>query len=113
MAGGFPDGCNQAVHDRAFCGSDANELQRALEERAEDEARDGSDLFRDWLCDNTTANGGGGIALVCAACTNNRGWADKVADARRALIAEYVAYRVNSFAQWEIDEIAAGLREAA
>jgi len=107
--GGYPDGCTQADHDRAWGDNNANELQRALEERAEDEAQDGSAEFRDWLCDNTTANGGGGIALVCAACSNNRGWADKVADARLALVNEWIEYRVNSFSAAEIDEIYADM----
>lgn len=112
MSAGYPDGCTQADHDRAFAGEE-NELQRAMEERAEEEAETGADAFREWLSDTTTANGGGGIALICTACAAGKEWADKVADARRALIAEYVEYRVNAFSAREIDDIAISLREAA
>ena len=99
---GYPDGFTQTMHDRIFdTGVDSNALQRELEERAEQEAEDGADVFREWLVENVTYNGGGCIALVLTVCDRSgmtdyqaiRNW-DRVCDARADLIRDWVQWRV-------------------
>ena len=80
---------------------DSNALQRELEERAEQEAEDGADVFREWLVENVTYNGGGCIALVLQAMDtrsdkrlNRAHYLDRVSDAADTLLRDYIQWRV-------------------
>lgn len=115
MSAGYPDGLTQAGHDAAMgCRSLADEarLQRALEERAEDEAYDSAEVFREWLTEQASPNGGGGVGLVLTV-VSPYGWEgsrlDRIADARRQLIDEWVSYRTNAMTDDEIAAVEAEL----
>ena len=95
--------------DRELTRREERAIDAALRERAEDEATSGAEAFREWLVDSSHPNGAGGIALICVTCGIGRvgdaDRADLIADARRNLIAEYVAHRVDAFTDDERAEV--------
>ena len=63
---GYPDGCNQAVHDREMAETDGNEnaVMAEMEQRAEDAVADLSPDFREWLAEQPDLY----LRLTRAAC---------------------------------------------
>lgn len=54
MSGGYPDGCTQADHDKAWGDGEVSrkEIAERLRERAYVEAQNNGQLFKDWLAEN-------------------------------------------------------------
>lgn len=117
MSHGYPGDMTQADHDRAMgfrSLRDEAAMQRALESRAEDEAIAGAQAFRDWLADYGSA--AALAVVVCGVSPERDEWgrpvksrADMIADARHALIRDYVSYRVDTFDDDDREEVAAEL----
>lgn len=127
--GAYTEGMGDDLSERLLGvspeGVSENDIERALEERAEDEMRDGADEFRQWLLEHADINGAAGIALICTVVGGLRfsdrfgrmthdeaveDYRDRISDARAAVERDYIAYRTATASEAERDEIAASIR---
>lgn len=114
------DGWSTAAEEQAL-GLDTplwaeNEIQRRLEERAEEEI--GGPEFREWLAihvgENASPNGGGGIALILCAIDwehGRKGALDALGAGVRALLSDWITYRVETMDEWTRSDIVKSVLE--
>lgn len=103
--GYLPDGVTESDIERHFgtlSPADANEIQRRLEEKAEDEWRHNSPAFQDWLCGQELLDVAG-LAIAWDRGVEDAGYYLSKIAAR--LFSDWVQYRVNSFPEDVVKQV--------
>lgn len=109
MSGGYPDGCTQADHDKAWGDGDVSraEIAERLREQSYVEAQNNGQLFKDWLAENPESAIDAACALVYFPPPKGAdgGWRkyddrrydaeERQENAREELFADFSAWYVN------------------
>ena len=107
---GYPDGCNQSIHDTRYnhthddSAATLNAIVHEVESRAEDEIRTANQKFVDWLADYATP---AELARMLAFYKTGNGAECRII--LDDLTARYKQYRAETLSADEQAEIAEGL----